>query len=98
MPACFNESEKWRIDNDRNGEEVAQDAFTRAPSAIGQGNIFYVETSDGLFEYYKVSDVNNPISTERFSQAGDFNTDVAFAVKPDETISLINSSIVVVKQ
>lgn len=45
-----------------------------------------------------MSDVNNPISSERFSQAGDFNTDVAFAVKPDETISLINSSIVVVKQ
>lgn len=98
MPARLNESDMWSIVNARNGEVVAQDAFSRAPSAIGQGNIFYVETSDGLFEYYKVSDVNNPISSERFSQAGDFNTDVAFAVKPDETISLINSSIVVVKQ
>ena len=53
MPARLNESDMWSIVNARNGEVVAQDAFSRAPSAIGQGNIFYVGTYSDKYGYFR---------------------------------------------
>lgn len=98
MPVRLNESEMWSIINVKNGEVVALDAFSKAPSFVGHDDIFYVETSDGLYEYYSVSDINNPISSERFSQVNGFYADVTTAVKPGETVSLINTSLETVKQ
>ena len=71
LPVQLVGSEKWSIIDVNNGEVVAKDAFDHAPSPIVAG-MFYVQNSEGSFDYYDVTAPTTPV-------AGHFGSVTAFS-------------------
>ena len=71
LPVQLVGSEKWSILDINNGEVIAKDAFDKAPSPIVAG-MFYVQNSEGSYDYYDVSNPTQPV-------AGHFGSVTAFS-------------------
>ncbi|MBR5169923.1 MAG: WG repeat-containing protein [Muribaculaceae bacterium] len=79
LPVQLVGSEKWSIIDVNNGEVVAKDAFTNAPSPVVSG-MFYVMNDDGSYDFYDVSAPTQPV-------AGHFGSVTAFS---DDGVAVVS--------
>ena len=97
LPVQLVGSEKWSILDVNNGEVVAKDAFTNAPSPIVDG-MFYVRNDEGSYDYYDVSAPTTPVAGH-FGSATAFSDDgVAVCSRVGQPICVIDRKGQVVKQ
>lgn len=86
------DSDLWSIVDVNTGEILYKDEFKNQPSVIVNGK-FCIENESGLWDYYSIDNVKQPINKESYLLASSFSDDdVALVVKKGEPISVINGS------
>ena len=79
LPVQLVGSEKWSILDVNNGQVVAKDAFTNAPSPVVD-DMFYVMNEDGSYDFYDVNAPTQPV-------AGHFGSVTAFS---DDGVAVVS--------
>ena len=98
LPVQLGGSDKWSIMNLENGEIIARDAYTQAPSAVVAG-MYYVMNDNSTYDFYNVSDPKHPVNKEPYGSVTSFSDDgLAVVSLRGEPLTVINTKCEVVKE